>query len=125
MKAAWWFIGLVGALALGTWFVAWWMVPLLGALWGYLRRDDAATPLAAGLAGMIAWGALLIIAAAGAPRGSVMHAVGSAMRVGPGALVALTVAFAGLLAAAAAGTVVALTGGSHRTRPQGASDGRG
>ncbi len=46
-----------------------------------------------------------MVAAAGAPHGSVMTSVGTALQVGPAALVALTVAFPGLLAAASAGAV--------------------
>jgi hypothetical protein len=102
------FIGLTLAIAVGTWMVAWWMVPVIGGAWGYLRRTDASAPLAAGLAAMLAWGLLLIVAASGAPKGSVMDAVGTAMQVGPWALIALSLAFPALLAASAAGLVRAL-----------------
>jgi hypothetical protein len=111
MKRAVWFFGLVAAIATCTWVVGWWMVPVVGAIWGYVRRDDAAGPLAAGIAAMVAWGVLMAIAASGAPKGSVMDAVGTAMRVGPGALVALSVAFPALLAASAAALVRAVTAG--------------
>ncbi len=103
MKAGLWFLALVAVIAAGTWFVAWWTVPVIGAAWGHVKREDASAALAAGLAGMAAWGALLLVAASGAPQGSVMTSVGTALQVGPAALVALTVAFPGLLAAAAAG----------------------
>lgn len=105
MKSGLWFLALVAMIAAGTWFVAWWMVPVVSAVWGYVKRDDASAALAAGLAGMAAWGVLLMVAASGAPHGSVMGSVGSALQVGPAALVAPTVAFPGLLAAAAAGVV--------------------
>ena len=108
MKRAMWFLLMTAAIATCTWVIGWWMVPVCGAVFGYVRRDDATTPLAAGLAAMLAWGVLLAIAASGAPAGSVREAVGAAMRVGPGALVALTVAFLALLAAGASGLVRAL-----------------
>lgn len=110
MKRFTWWLLATAALATCTWVVAWWMVPVVGAIYGYVRRDDAATPLLAGIGGMVAWGVLMVIAASGAPAGSVMEAVGAAMRVGPGALVGLTLAFPALLAAAASGMVRAVAG---------------
>lgn len=108
MNRAPWFIGLVAAIATCTWVVGWWMVPIVAAIWAWVRRDDVATPLLAGLAGMLGWGLLLLIASSGAPEGSVMTSVGRAMRVGPGALLVLTLAFPALLAAGAAGVVRAV-----------------
>lgn len=102
MKRVPWFVGAVAAMALGTWMIGWWTVPIVGAAWGWAKRTDPATPLLAGGAGMVAWGALLVVSASGAPAGSVSAAVGQAMRVGPGALSALTLAYAGLLAASGA-----------------------
>ena len=102
MKRSSWFVGGAFAIALGTWVLGWWMVPVVGAAWGWVKRIDPATPLLAGLAAMLAWGVLLVISASGAPAGSVSASVGRAMRVGPSALVALTIAYPGLLAASAA-----------------------
>ena len=102
MKRLPWFAGAVVAIALGTWVVGWWIVPIVGAAGGGVKRSDPATPLLAGLAGMLAWAVLLAASASGAPAGSVSAAVGEAMRVGPGALMALTLAYPGLLAASAA-----------------------
>jgi len=96
------------AMATCTWVVAWWMVPIVAAVFGWVRRDDAATPLLAGLAGFVAWGSLLLIAGLSGPEGSVMNAVGRAMQVGPLALVGLTLAYPALLAASAAGVVRAI-----------------
>ena len=104
-----WFVATVAAIATCTWVLGWWMVPVVGGVYGFVRSRDAATPLLAGLAGMVAWGVLLMISATGAPAGSVADAVGQAMRVGPGALLALTLAYPALLAASAAGLVKALT----------------
>lgn len=108
MKRSSWFVGGVVTIALGTWAVGWWMVPVIGAAWGWVKRIDPATPLLAGLASMLAWGVLLAISASGAPAGSVSTSVGQAMRVGPGALVALTIAYSGLLAASAAAVASAV-----------------
>ena len=108
MKRAAWFIGAVVVTALGTWLVGWWTVPVVGAVWGWAKRADPATPLMAGLAAMVAWMLLLSVSASGAPTASVSATVGQAMRVGSGALMALTIAYAGLLAASAAALVRAV-----------------
>jgi RsiW-degrading membrane proteinase PrsW (M82 family) len=113
MKRGIWFAGVVAAIATCTWVVGWWMVPVVAGIYGFVRRDDAATPLLAGLAGMVAWGVLLAFSATGAPAGSVSDAVGRAMRVGPGPLMALTLIYPALLAASAAALVKALA----RPRP--------
>ncbi len=122
MRRGAWFVGLVAAIATCTWMVAWWMVPVVGAIWGWVRREDAATPLLAGLAGALGWAVLLLISASGAPEGSVMTSVGRAMQVGSGALVVLTLAFAALLAAGAAGVVRAVRPAPHAP-PGAANDG--
>lgn len=111
MRSTAWFLGLVAVLALTTWFIAWWTVPIIAGAWGFLRRRDPAAPLAAGLAAMVAWGVLVLLASRGAPAGSVLRSVGAAMQVGPGALGALTIAFPALVAASAAGLVRAVTAG--------------
>lgn len=108
MNRSIWFVGVVAAIATCTWVVGWWMVPVVAGLYGFVRRRDAATPLLAGLAALVAWGVLLAFSAAGAPAGSVSDAVGRAMRVGPGPLMALTLIYPALLAASAAALVKAL-----------------
>ncbi len=117
MRRAAWFIGAVVVTALSTWLVGWWSVPVVGAVWGWAKRADPATPLMAGLAAMIAWSLLLLISASGAPAGSVSTAVGQAMRVGPGALMGLTIAYPGLLAASAAAVVRAVGGRGREKGP--------
>ncbi len=102
MKRLLWFGAAVIAFALGTWMVAWWTVPAVGAALGLARRVDQATPLLGGLAAMVAWGVLLALSASGAPEGSVSVLVGQALGVGPGALIAMTILYPGLLAASAA-----------------------
>lgn len=115
MKRGVWFVSVVAAIATCTWVVGWWMVPVVGGIYGFARHRDPATPLLAGLAAVVAWGVLLMVSASGAPAGSVSDAVGQAMRVGSGALLALTLAYPALLAASAAAVVRALVRprGSH------------
>ncbi|MDH5235318.1 MAG: hypothetical protein OEW77_10185 [Gemmatimonadota bacterium] len=110
MQRSVWFVAGVVAMALATWMAAWWTVPIVGAAWAFVRREDAAAPLLAGLAAMAAWALLLLISAATANVGAVLRVVGAAMQLGPAALVALTLAFAGLLAASAGALVRAVVG---------------
>jgi hypothetical protein len=106
-----WLALVVAAMATLTWVVGWWTVPVVAAAWAYVRKDDVAAPLLAGLAAMLAWGLLLLIVASAAPGGSVMRSVGAAMQLGPGALLALTIAYGGLLAASSAALVRAIASG--------------
>lgn len=108
MSRTMWFIGVTAAMATLTWAVAWWMVPVVAAIWAFVRRGDAAVPLLAGFAAMLAWSVLLFVSSRGAPAGSVMQSVGAAMQVGAGPLVVLTLAFPALLASSAAALVRAI-----------------
>ena len=114
MQRSMWFVLGVATMALLTWMVAWWTLPIVGAAWAFVRREDAAAPLLAGLAAMVAWAFLLLISAATAPVGAVMRVVGAAMQIGSVGLVALTLAYAGLLAASAGALVRAVVGGRGR-----------
>lgn len=100
----------VAVMALLTWAIAWWTVPIVSAAWAFVRRDDVAAPLLAGLGAMLAWGLLLLVAALGSPIGEVLRVVGAAMQIGAPALLVLTLAFAGLLGASAAALVRAVVG---------------
>ena len=77
---------LAAAIALATWAGGWTAVPLVAFLWGAWRRDERSSTLAAGVAGLIGWGALLGIGAIGAPVFAVAARVGGLAGV-PGALV--------------------------------------
>ena len=55
---------LAAAMAAATW-IGWWMVPVVGAAWGALTYRERGGPLVAGIAGMVAWGALLAFAGRG------------------------------------------------------------
>jgi hypothetical protein len=115
MQRTVWFVAGVVAMALATWMAAWWTVPLVGAAWAFVRHDDAAAPLLAGLAAMAGWGLLLLISSVTAPVGAVMRVVGATMQLGPAAMVALTLAFAGLLGASAGALVRAVVGPRGRS----------
>ena len=103
-----WFLLAVMAMATLTWVVGWWMVPVVAAVLTVVRRTDAAAPILAGLAGVVAWGVVLALVARGAPAGSVALTVGRALRLGPNALIVVTLAYGGLLAGSAAALARAL-----------------
>lgn len=97
-------------LAGGTWFAGWWMVPALGAVYGVWAANQRLTLVTATLAAAFAWGALLAFDASAGPMGRLLQVTGALFRVPGGALVVLTLAYAGLLAVSAA----ALTRGVRR-----------
>lgn len=100
-----WFGTLALGLALSTYAYGWWSVVVLAAAWSYIRRADPATPLLAGAAGMFSWALLLAWASFVGPVTTVADVVGTAMQVGAGPLMVLTLAFPALVAAATAGVV--------------------
>lgn len=110
-----WFLLMVLAMATLTWVVGWAMVPVVAAVLTVDRRDDAAAPMLAGLAGVLAWGIVLALVARGAPAGSVAQTVGRALGLGPKALIVVTLAYGGLLAGSAA--VLARALATPRQRP--------
>lgn len=112
-----WFLLTIAAMATLTWVVGWWMVPVVAAILTVVRRDDAAAPILAGLAGVCAWALVLVLVAQGAPAGSVALTIGRALRLGPNALVAVTLAYGGLLAGSAAVLARALATPRQRSTP--------
>lgn len=100
-----WFVSLLLASTLGTYAFDWLAVPVIAAAFTWIRRDDAAVPLLASIAGATSWMALLAVLAMQGPVGEVARVVGAAMQVGPAPLMILTLAFPALLAGAAAGLV--------------------
>lgn len=91
---------LLGALmAVGTWIVGWWAVPAVAAGWGILIGTTR--PWLAGLAAVMAWGALL----AGAPWDALRRLaprLGGIFHLPGWGMVTLTVSFAWLLGWSAA-----------------------
>jgi hypothetical protein len=106
-RAPWFLLGAAG-MAAGTWFGGWWAVPLVGAALGVVRRRDPAVALLAGLAAVVAWGALLA-AVTDRAIGPVLPTVGPVLRLDPARLVAVTLGFAAILAMSAAGLARAVT----------------
>lgn len=103
-------------------FIAWWAIPVTAGAFGAMTPQDRAGPLLAGLAAMLAWGALLVWNAIIGPAGTVAALVGGVLQVRPFAVYLLTLAFAGLLAVCSA--IVARAVARSLARPSGADDGR-
>lgn len=100
-----WLVTLVLALALSTWAFGWGAVVVVAAAWTWIRREDAAVPLMAAIAGILSWALLLGVQSLVGPVLEVARVVGTAMQVGPVALLLLTLAFPALLAGATAGVI--------------------
>jgi hypothetical protein len=100
-----WFVALLLALTLGTYAFDWMAVPVIAAAFAWIRREDAAVPLLASLAGAASWMALLGMQSMTGSVSEVAQVVGAAMRVGAAPLFVLTIAFPALLAGSAAGVI--------------------
>lgn len=96
------------AFVIATVLVGWWGVPLTGAAWGLLARLAPRCALVASAAALLAWGGLLVWGAVRAPLAPLASTVGGALGVPGAALVLLTLAFAAMLAWAAARTAAGL-----------------
>lgn len=88
-------------LALGTVFAGWWSVPLLAAIWT-LALPSRGSAISAGVAGGLAWAGLLLLSARNAPVTNLANVLGQIMSVSGASLLTMTVAYAALLAGAAA-----------------------
>ncbi|HVT38284.1 MAG TPA: hypothetical protein VHE78_04545 [Gemmatimonadaceae bacterium] len=93
---------LAAAMAVGTAAFGWVAVPVIAAAWGLIARLQRGTALAAGLAGMLAWAALLALDAARGPLEPLAQSLGSLFSVKTIAVYAVTLALPGLLAVTAA-----------------------
>ncbi|HXG44116.1 MAG TPA: hypothetical protein VNJ71_05075 [Gemmatimonadales bacterium] len=90
-------------IATGTWLVGWWSVPLLAAAWQLRRRDTP--PWLVGIAGFLAWAALLGWLAPAGPKRELADRLAALLGT-PGFVPGfVTPLFAGLLAWSAAGVV--------------------
>jgi hypothetical protein len=90
-------------IAAGTWLLGWWSVPLVAAAW-QLRRPQP-RPWLAGIAGFLAWAALLGWLGPAEPQRVLADRLAAILDV-PGFVPGLaTPLFAGLLAWSAAGVV--------------------
>jgi hypothetical protein len=92
---------LVGAAFAVASFLGWWAVPVAAAIYGAMTHRHRVGPLLAGVAGMLAWAALLAFGAWVGPLSNVASLVGGVLQVRPIAVYAATLAFPGLLAVSA------------------------
>ena len=110
---------LAAAFGLGTAVLGWWAVPLAGAVWGVVARDTPGAALASTLGAVLAWGALLALAATRGPVLELADKLGRVMGAPGVALLVLTLAFAAVLAWSAttvAAVLAALAAGPTRER---------
>lgn len=92
------------AFAAATWLAGWWGVPVVAALWGgFQDRSVRRGPLAS-VGAATGWGVLLALQAARGPVMELADVVGPILSLDGPQLFAVTLLFAALLAAAAAGT---------------------
>jgi hypothetical protein len=91
--------GIVAAL---TWIAGWWGVPLVAAVTGALFWTRRGITGLVAFAAVIAWSALILVDGLGQRFGALAGVVGATLRVPAGALLAVTLLFAALLAWSAA-----------------------
>jgi hypothetical protein len=104
---------LASAFAIATFVLGWWAVPVVAAAYAAISSAQRSSALASGLAAMLAWAALLAIAASRGPVGTLATELGGILQIKPAGVYAVTIAFPGLLAISAAIVARAATG---RTR---------
>ena len=92
------------AFAAGTWLAGWWAVPVVAALWGGFQDRSVRRGPLAGVAAATGWGALLVAGALRGPLVELADVVGPVLGLDGVQLFVVTLLFAALLAAAAAGT---------------------
>jgi hypothetical protein len=101
-------LALAAAIAAGTWAGGWSAVALVAFLWGAWRREERSSPLLAGVAAVIGWGALLVISGIRGPVLTVAERVGGLTGLPGVAIVAATLLFSFGLAWSAAEVARAL-----------------
>jgi hypothetical protein len=104
---------LAAAFAIATFVLGWWAVPVVAAVYAAMSSAQRSSALASGLAAMLGWAALLAIAAARGPVGTLAAELSGILQIKPLGVYAVTIAFPGLLAISAAIVARAVTG---RTR---------
>ena len=80
-----------------TWLLGWWSVAVVGAVAGIAMRGSA-TGARAALGAALAWGALLMLDAAGGRLGAIAAPLAATMRVPVAGMILLTLAYPALLA---------------------------
>ncbi len=95
-------IGVGVAMVAATWLLGWWTVPVLAAAYGFFRPPESGAASEAALGAVLGWGALLAWNATHPAFGRLSSAVGGALTIPTVVLMLIALAFAGLLAWAAA-----------------------
>ncbi len=90
------------AFALATIVLGWWGVPVLAAVWGVIAPNRKRAPLLAAVAAGWGWVLLLLWTAVVGPIMILADRAAGVMQMGSASLLGMTVAFAMLLAWAAA-----------------------
>jgi hypothetical protein len=99
---------LAALMALGTWLLGWWAVPLVAAFAAALARHRRGLVTRATLAAPLAWGALLVLQRLfGTSVSQLGRDLADSLGVPPLAPIVLTLVLPAILAAAAAGAVMA------------------
>lgn len=96
-------VGLTVVLIAGTWFAGWWFVPVAAGAWGAWAAGQRTAVLTAMLAGALAWGGLLAYDASAGPMDRLLQIFHPLLRMRGGTVIVLTIAYAALLSASAAG----------------------
>jgi len=89
-------------LVAATWIAGWWGVPLVAAVVGVLLCTRRGIAGVVALAAVIAWSLLILVDASNGRFGALARVVGGTLRLPAGALLAVTLLFAALLAWSAA-----------------------
>ena len=89
-------------LVAATWIAGWWGVPLVAAVAGVLLCTRRGIAGLVALAAVIAWSLLILVDATSGRFGALARVVGGTLTLPAGALLAVTLLFAALLAWSAA-----------------------
>jgi hypothetical protein len=89
-------------LVAATWIAGWWGVPLAAAVVGVLLCTRRGIAGLVALAAVIAWSLLILVDATSGRFGALARVVGGTLTLPAGALIAVTLLFAALLAWSAA-----------------------
>ncbi len=89
-------------MAVGTWLLGWWAVAALGMVAGATTHRQRWGALQVALAGGLAWGALLLVAALSGPVAPIAHRLGRLLGMPAAGPLVITLGFGVLLAGSSA-----------------------
>lgn len=110
-------LGAALGMALGTWFLGWWAVAAVGMIAGATTHRQPWGALQVSLAGGLAWGALLLMAALSGPVAPIAGRLGRLFGIPAVGPLLLTVAFGMLLAGFSAALARSILVGRPTTTP--------